>query len=109
MRECPTPGRLEGLLREELDDAEQGLIEAHVEDCSACQEALQHLASGGAGPALLALQTVLSGTGPPETGPEAGAFLEQLKRQLATAGQDGPRRAASGAVRGVELPEVDGY
>ena len=43
---CPPPERLEQLLEEQLEAAEQVLLVAHVEKCPSCQELLERLTHG---------------------------------------------------------------
>src|SRR4051812_16720746 len=50
MTSCPAPELLERLLGEQLADAEREAVEAHVEGCAACQQALGRMAGGLAGP-----------------------------------------------------------
>jgi serine/threonine-protein kinase len=106
MRDCPTPECLDHLLREDLDDAERSLIEAHVEDCATCQEMLHHLVSGAAGPAPIALRAALAEGPPPETSPEVDSFLQHLAQRALTPVPEGSHRPESG---GEEPPEVEGY
>jgi hypothetical protein len=47
MSHCPSLEELRQLLADELDAARRQAVEAHVETCSACQEALARLSNGG--------------------------------------------------------------
>jgi tetratricopeptide (TPR) repeat protein len=49
MTRCPASDRLERLLAEQLAEPERGAVEAHIEGCAACQEALGRMAGGPAG------------------------------------------------------------
>ena len=109
MRDCPAPERLERLLREELGDAERSCIEAHVEECAACQETLHDLALNTPGPAPPHLRAALSESIPAETAAEAETFIERLRQQAVTPGPDGRPRAVADRGEACEPPEVPGY
>jgi hypothetical protein len=116
MRRCPPAQALERLLAEGLSGAERGALEAHVEGCPACQEALARLA-GGADPCG-------GWPTPPGEATSSGrpdpAFLDRVKQALARDGlgagaapseaggdstqQDGGRAGAS-----ADWPAVPGY
>jgi serine/threonine-protein kinase len=49
MDPCPRHEQLDRLLAEQLADAQRGAVEAHVEVCPACQQALAALAGPGGG------------------------------------------------------------
>ena len=46
MTSCPSDDQLLSLLDEQLDQANEARIVAHVEDCSSCQERLEQLVHG---------------------------------------------------------------
>jgi eukaryotic-like serine/threonine-protein kinase len=46
MSNCLTPDQLERLVTEQLDENERSPVSAHVEKCSACQNALQMITTG---------------------------------------------------------------
>src|SRR5262245_3634256 len=46
MASCPSPEQLVRLLDEELDEADEALIVAHVETCPGCQHRLEELVRG---------------------------------------------------------------
>jgi hypothetical protein len=48
MSNCPPLEQLECLLSEQLAEPERGAVEAHVEGCAACQQALGRMAGGPA-------------------------------------------------------------
>ncbi|MGP0067278.1 MAG: zf-HC2 domain-containing protein, partial [Isosphaeraceae bacterium] len=109
MSDCPTAENLERLLGEVLTGAERERIEAHVEDCAACQETLHRLASSVPGPAPVHLQSALSEPTLPEARGEADAFLEVLKQKVASSGSDGRPASQPGQSESAGLPEVAGY
>ena len=105
MGDCPPAEDLERLLGEVLTDAERRPIEAHVEDCTSCQETLHDLAQNTPGPAASHLRSALAEPTVPEPVREEEAFLERLKRRVMTGGSDG----RPGGHESAELPEVVGY
>src|SRR5262249_18068871 len=90
MSRCPTPDRLELLLAERLGAGHRDPLEAHLQDCGACQAALERLVNAGA--------EGLRPAAPAEDGPTP-EFLEGLKRQT-------PPARPAGAV---PFPTVPGY
>ncbi len=111
MRDCPAPERLGRFLREEIGDEERGLIEAHVEECGACQEALDDLALNTPGPAPPNLRAALSESIPAEAADDAETFIERLRQQVSdllicgilTWGQ---RRDFGSACKRVDEPQI---
>src|SRR6266550_2302022 len=49
MSRCASSEQLELLLLEQLSDSERDIVEAHVEECAACQRLLAQLADDTAG------------------------------------------------------------
>ena len=109
MGKCPTPESLESLLHEQVSDAERERIEAHVEDCAACQETLHDLALTTPGPAPPDLLAALSEAPPAEATAEAEVFLDRLKQKALTPFPGGPQGPVSGPSESGELPDVAGY
>ena len=109
MGDCPTSESLESLLREEFGDAERERIEAHVEQCAACQETLHDLALTTPGPTPPDLLAALSEAPPAEAIAEAEVFLDRLKRKALTPFPGGSQGPVSGPGEAGEPPEVAGY
>src|SRR5436305_407187 len=80
MSGCPVPEQLRRLLAEQLSGPEAAALEAHVQTCAACQQALEGLtaatgawAGRGADPAgeqTAFLQRLSASPPPPSGGPE---------------------------------------
>src|SRR5262245_29228886 len=87
--QCPPPGELDRLLTEQLSGQERDALEAHIEDCSSCQERLDHLV--GTSPALSAApagaRPDVAGHAPDER------FLDRLKKLPTRAAVPGPTDA----------------
>jgi tetratricopeptide (TPR) repeat protein len=109
MENCPRPESLERLLREEIIDPERALVEAHVEACASCQEALNHLAQGVAGPKPAHLAAALADPGSPDSSGEAEALIQELRKRVSSPGLDGRHQSPAGLSESVALPEVEGY
>jgi len=79
MNACPPLEKLEMLLAERLGGAERGVVEAHVESCSSCQEQLDSCASTP--PSLLLGPTPAAAEGD-ERDPSVpnASFIERLRR-----------------------------
>jgi serine/threonine protein kinase len=73
--QCPPPDELDRLLTEQLSGPERDALEAHIEDCSSCQERLDHLV--GTSPALSAGARAIRAPAGPEPNAE---FLNRLKQ-----------------------------
>jgi eukaryotic-like serine/threonine-protein kinase len=103
MSPCPQRDQLERLLAERLSEPERVAVEAHVEGCAACQQALNQMAGG-------------LPEGPPPPSPPrprhepATAFLrlvlEALPGPPPTRAQDNPRASP---VVAEEWPALPGY
>ena len=109
MGSCPRLENLECLLREELTGPERGLVEAHVEDCACCQEALHHLAQGVPGPEPGHLAVALADPGSPDANGEAEALIQEPKKRVSSPGLDEQHRSPSGLSESAALPEVESY
>src|SRR5262245_46153111 len=72
MNRCPSPEQLQDLLADRLVGAEAEAIEAHVEACPACQQALERL-TGGA--------DTREGQGPASRSASGGDFLRRLENR----------------------------
>jgi serine/threonine protein kinase/formylglycine-generating enzyme required for sulfatase activity len=104
---CPSLEQLQSLLRDRLSDAE---VEAHVETCVLCQQALERLTDD----ATRTAQT-------PDASDNAGAdFLRLLEQRppddvtlvpnLGPLAESSPRQATDQAAAGaVTLPAIEGY
>lgn len=84
MNSCPPADQLSRLLTEELPATETAAVEAHLEECVACQEALERLTAGNAFPMR-----------PKQTGGDT-KLLRQLEEQLPTASTPRPAQAEQG-------------
>jgi WD40 repeat protein len=96
MSNCPPIAVLERLLAEQLNGAELGPVENHVENCGACQRALDHLAVVTAGPVSVHLLAAAHPGGDDWPGQARGEF------PFPTAGGSEPPAVGP-------LPRVDGY
>jgi WD40 repeat protein len=117
MSSCPAPERLEQLLEEQLQDADQRAVSRHVADCRRCQATLERLTEGE--PSVGKLSASLRGQAASETAASkvsTGTFLAQLKQlsPLATAapqgapGRTGPHPPGPPSAR-PRFPQVAGY
>src|SRR5262249_17380955 len=87
MNRCPEQHQLELLLAEQLTDAQRAALEARVEGCGACQQALQRLAGGPAGP---------SDQYPPAARPSPGTdLLRRLEEAVLRSPADRQQREAA--------------
>lgn len=84
MNSCPLADQLSRLLTEELPATETAAIEAHLEECRACQEALERLTAGNAFPKR-----------PKQTEGDT-ELLRKFEEQVPTAGTPGRTRAEQG-------------
>ncbi len=108
MKHCPPPEQLEGLLEEQLDDANSQAVAAHVDSCPHCQATLERLteedAADGTHSSLMQLHDVAL-----DQAAEAASapFLAQLKQAPPTTSGTPAGTAATASTNG--LPEVPGY
>ena len=108
MADCPPAESFERLLGENLNEEERKRIEAHVENCAACQKTLHNLALNVPGPAPARLLSALS-EAPVSEADEADTFIRQLKMSVLSTDSDGGQRSPSEPSESVELPKVAGY
>jgi tetratricopeptide (TPR) repeat protein/serine/threonine protein kinase len=113
---CPSLDQLQNLLRDELAAPETETVEAHVETCLHCQQALEQLIAAP-GERSSAASAHRDGA----TGHSGRDFLRQLENQLPTGAWDAPHRAAgpdsatgrppdrSGGDTTVSVPAATGY
>src|SRR5262245_54585817 len=94
---CPAPGLLERLLAEQLDVSDHSALEAHVEQCSACQDRLDVLVGVMLEPSVHRVGE-LSESAAPEPGPE---FLSRLKLL--------PKEENSQSVDGLDYKQLGQY
>src|SRR6516225_6524174 len=96
MTRCPSSAELEQWLADGLASAEAEAVEAHVEACAACQQALERLTSD---------VCVRQRQGPVSHGESGHAFLLRLERQPRTGAWTAPRgkEAANLGNRGAGL------
>src|SRR5262249_19630010 len=75
---CPSLTQLESLLRARLSASEEKAVEAHVETCVLCQQALERLTTARQSSPVVPLrrEQVSGGSG--------GPFLRQLEREPPT-------------------------
>jgi hypothetical protein len=88
---CPSHKQLGQLLAEELIGPERDRLEAHIEGCAACQEALEDLTAGVPARSR-SLENTTWNRQPPAVSPPA--FLDQLARQTPASGLDPQRSTA---------------
>ncbi len=86
---CPDPKRLQGLLQGNLSADEQAALTEHIGDCSACQQALDQLASGG--PTVAVLREVEPST--PTADSAYWSALAKLDQEITRPGTPPPSRA----------------
>jgi serine/threonine-protein kinase len=72
MNRCPGPEQLRQLLADELPDPDPDAVEAHVQTCAGCQQALEQLTHS---------PDALVGRGPVSCGHSGADFLHQLERR----------------------------
>jgi tetratricopeptide (TPR) repeat protein len=109
MTRCPSSAELRQLLADGLSGPEAAAVEAHIEACAACQQALEELTGNAGG------RTV----GEPQRRDESGGdFLRRLEQSPPTIdepppGPDGqatlPPRSPAGGAAAVEAPAIAGY
>jgi serine/threonine protein kinase/Tfp pilus assembly protein PilF len=113
MLPCPSPEQLHDLLAERLSGPEAEAIAAHLEECIACQQALEP----GSGPALPGMypereQTNKSGASPATTGDGDTDFLRRLAQSPPPEVQQAtvwPAESSTITSPSPELPVVTGY
>ena len=82
MTACPDREQLQRLLGDELDDRESGEISAHVEQCTNCQLALEHLTTGDASRIFAPREEVLSHQADQlSQGSTLGELMNTLRRE----------------------------
>jgi WD40 repeat protein/tetratricopeptide (TPR) repeat protein len=116
MNPCPSSEQLQQLLADQVSTLEAEALEAHVEDCAACQEALARLTAAepqGLGRASSVRQPLPARNDDPDD-----EFVQRLEKVLPS-GLGAPRQVANGlpptrpllepATVPSELPVVPGY
>lgn len=81
MTHCPTSDDLQGLLADRLSRTEVEAVEAHVETCAGCQQALERLTS---------CADTSEGGEPTSTNKSGADFLRRVEQQRSTATQPTP-------------------
>src|SRR5262245_27303970 len=102
MHHCPRAELLAGLLSDGLGGAERAALEDHVEQCPACQQALDHLARDADSSRWQRLYAGLPRPGEGDV-TSLGRLVEVLS-STGSAAPDSPRHPADGG-----LPAVAGY
>jgi hypothetical protein len=87
MKRCPSFAELGQCLADGLAGADAEGVEAHVETCVSCQQALERLTDDDA---------VRKGRGPASHGEAGGDFPRRLERAPPTEAWPGPERAGRG-------------
>jgi WD40 repeat protein len=105
MTPCLTPEQFQRLLTEQLDAAQRGTIDAHVDACPDCQEKLAHLLDEGEGGYPGVDWQRLRQAAPESAGPSVADLLRRLKDKLppSTVTALGPRKEA--APCDIQFPE----
>jgi hypothetical protein len=101
MTACATTEQLERFLRDDPGCLENETMGAHIEDCPACQQALDRLISAGAG----AGATPRSGS--PVLDDRDVALIERLKRRSRPLRQDSDESRGSDAAGYPRLPDPE--
>ncbi len=96
MTHCPSSEQLQRLLADQLAGSEAEAIEAHVETCAGCQQALEQLTSS---------PDAFMGRGPVSCGDSGGDFLRRLER-CPPASPSPPPGSGGGAVLAHDSPTL---
>ena len=109
MLACPVIGTLERLLTEQMSDPERWRVEAHIEECIACQETLRCLSQGTPRLVPSRLLSALPDAPQPELTAEEEVVLHRLA-ETTSSGQAYERVIRPpGPLEPHAPPEVEGY
>src|SRR5262245_43213508 len=100
LSECPSSDRLRDLIEGVLSESEQAAVVRHLDDCGACQAALERLAAGDAPFAVVARQLAEAGR---SLSPDDRSIVSNLVARFRDWGED-----LTGEVRGDADVDVDG-
>ena len=104
MQPCPPRAELERLLARQMSDAERAALEKHVEECAACQEALEGLTRSRDVEGWQRLHQDQDGT----ESPPAEDFLRRLRETPPPADRPGGRPGSGPATPPEDGPPAGG-